>query len=106
MITIAKFYFLIFGILTIAGGAMGAAKGSTISLVAGGIAGALLLVAFYLMGTQPTPGLITGLVVSLALAGRFAPIFAKKGGAFMPAGLMTILSCIGLILAVFALVKK
>jgi hypothetical protein len=44
MIGPAKIYFIVFGVLTIAGGVMGYAKaGSTASIIAGSICGILLL---------------------------------------------------------------
>ena len=46
MLGAAKIYFLVYGPLTIVGGLIGYLKaGSTISLISGGIAGALLIVA-------------------------------------------------------------
>jgi len=102
----AKLYFLIFGLLTIAGGVMGYVKaGSTASLIAGSICGVLLLIAAFLLPGYLTPGLILALVVSLALAGRFLPAFIKTGH-LMPAGLMSVLSVIGIVMAIIALIKK
>ena len=50
MIGPAKIYFIIFGILTIAGGIAGYVKaGSMASIIAGSISGILLLVAAWLM---------------------------------------------------------
>ncbi len=106
MIAFAKLYYLIFGILTIAGGAYGYfVKGSLASIIAGGVAGALLLVAYALVSGKVTAALVLGLVVSILLAGRFAPLFFK-GAAFMPAGLMTILSIVGLIISLAAFIKR
>lgn len=106
MIGPAKIYFLLFGVLTIVGGVIGyVSKGSMPSLIAGGIAGALLLVAALLLPAQLLPGLILALVVSLLLAGRFLPIFLKNGGV-MPAGMMSVLSIIGVLIAIAALVKR
>ncbi|MDB6147845.1 MAG: hypothetical protein JWO45_1509 [Spartobacteria bacterium] len=43
---VAKIYFLVFGLLTIAGGIMGYVKaGSTASIIAGSLTGILLIVA-------------------------------------------------------------
>ena len=51
---------------------------STPSLVAGGISGALLLFAGFLMGRDYVQvGVIGGIVVSVALAGRFIPSYLK-----------------------------
>ena len=101
-----KIYFIIFGILTIAGGIMGYVKaGSTPSLIAGSITGILLIVAALLLPAHQLAGLMLALVVSLLLAAQFLPKFLRTGKA-MPAGLMSILSVIGLIWAMVALVKK
>jgi uncharacterized membrane protein (UPF0136 family) len=98
-------YFLLFGVLTIAGGVIGFVKAkSKASLIAGGISGVLLLVAVYLLSSESFKGgVILALVVSLLLAGRFVPAFLKTR-APMPAGMMSVLSVIGLILAIVALV--
>jgi uncharacterized membrane protein (UPF0136 family) len=50
-------------------------------------------------------GLITALIVSLLLAVQFVPKLIRTGK-MMPAGLMSILSVIGLIVAVVAWLKK
>ena len=106
MIGPAKIYFIIFGLLTIVGGVIGFAKaGSTPSLVAGSISGILLLAAAFLMPGQPTLGLAVGAITSLLLAGKFIPDFIKKGEP-MPAGMMSVLSVIGIIMAILAWVKK
>ena len=106
MIGPAKIYFIVFGLLTIIGGVMGYAKaGSMASIIAGSVCGILLLVAAYLLPTNVVLGLALALIVSLALAGRFIPAFIKTGHV-MPAGLMSVLSVIGIIVAVFAWMKK
>lgn len=105
MIDLTKYYYFIFGVLTVAGGVAGYVKAqSTASLIAGGISGALLVFAGVLVGTKTQPGLLLGLIISIALAGRFVPAFIKTS-AFMPAGLMSILSVIGIILTIIALIK-
>jgi uncharacterized membrane protein (UPF0136 family) len=107
MLDLTKIYLFIFGVLTIGGGVMGFVKAhSNASLIAGGVSGALLLVAGYLIGSgKVQPGLILGLVLSLALAGQFVPKFLSTHK-FMPAGMMAILGVIGLVLTVLSLVKK
>ena len=102
----AKIYFIIFGILTIAGGIVGYVKaGSLPSIIAGSITGVLLLIAGALLPEHRAAGLATGLVISLLLAAQFIPKFLRTGKA-MPAGIMSILSVIGIILAIVAWVKK
>ncbi len=107
MLDITKLYLFIFGALTIAGGVMGFVKaGSNASLIAGGVSGALLLVAGYLVASgKVQPGLILGIVVSIALAGRFVPAFLSTHK-FMPAGMMALLSVMGVVITVLGLVKK
>ena len=101
-----KIYFFLFGILTIAGGIVGYVKaGSVASIIACSITGVLLLVAAFLLPQHRGVGLATALVISLLLAGQFVPKFLQTGRA-MPAGMMSILSVIGVITAIVALVKK
>ncbi len=105
MIGPAKIYFIIFGLLTIAGGIMGYVKaGSTASIIAGSISGALLLLAAFLLPNYFAVGLGLAALVSILLAGRFVPAFLKSG-AFMPGGLMSILSVIGVVVAIVTWVK-
>ncbi len=102
----SKIYFLIFGVLTIAGGIVGYVKaGSAPSIIAGSITGILLIVAGLLLPGHRLAGLIIGLIVSLALAAQFIPKFIRTGK-LMPAGLMSVLSAIGVVLALFAWLKK
>ena len=106
MIGPAKIYFIVFGLLTIVGGVMGYVKaGSTASLIAGSISGILLLVAAFLLPHNIAIGLALAAVVSIALAGRFVPAFLKTHQ-IMPAGLMSVLSVIGIIMAIVAWMKK
>ena len=102
----AKIYFIVFGILTIAGGVVGYVKaGSVASIVAGGITGVLLLVAAFLLPEYRIVGLATAGIVSLLLAAQFVPKFLRTGRV-MPAGMMSILSVIGIIVAIVAWLKK
>lgn len=106
MIGPAKIYFIVFGLLTIVGGILGFVRaGSTASIIAGSISGILLLVAAFLLPGNIAAGLAIAAIVSLLLAGRFLPAFLKTG-AVMPAGMMSVLSVIGLIMAILAWVKK
>jgi uncharacterized membrane protein (UPF0136 family) len=102
----AKIYFIIFGLLTIVGGVIGFVKaGSTASIIAGSISGIALIVAAFLLPGNVVLGLAIAGLVSILLAGRFIPAFLKTGQV-MPAGLMSLLSVIGLILAIVAWIKK
>lgn len=106
MLTPAKIYFIIFGVLTIAGGIIGYVKaGSLPSIIAGSIAGILLVIAGSLLPEHRATGLATALVISLLLAAQFIPKFIRTGKA-MPAGMMSILSAIGIVMALVAWMKK
>jgi uncharacterized membrane protein (UPF0136 family) len=102
----AKIYFIIFGVLTIAGGVVGYVKaGSVASIVAGSVTGVLLLVAAFLLPEHHAIGLATAFIVSLLLAAQFVPKFIRTGR-IMPPGTMSVLSVIGIIVAIVAWVKK
>src|SRR4030095_7512483 len=102
----ARIYFLVFGVLTIAGGVVGYVKGGSVpSIIAGSITGVLLLVAAFLLHEHRAIGLATAFIISLLLAAQFAPKFIRTGRV-MPAGMMSILSVIGVIAAIIAWVKK
>ena len=102
----AKIYFIVFGLLTIAGGIMGYVKaGSVASIVAGAITGVLLLVAAFLLPEHRVAGLATALVISVLLAAQFAPKFLRTGKV-MPAGMVSVLSVIGIIASIVAWVRK
>ncbi len=107
MLELTKNYYLLFGVLTILGGVIGFVKAqSKASLIAGGVSGALILLAAWLvMSGQAQAGLILGLVISSVLEMRFLPAFLKTKKP-MPAGMMAVLSLIGTVLSVLALVKK
>jgi uncharacterized membrane protein (UPF0136 family) len=102
----ARIYFIVFGALTIIGGIVGYIKaGSVASIIAGSITGVLLLVAAFLLPEHRAVGLATALIVSLLLAAQFLPKFLRTGRV-MPAGMMAVLSVIGIIAAIVAWVKK
>ena len=101
-----KIYFIVFGILTIAGGVVGYVKaGSVASIIAGSIAGVLLLVGAFLLPEHRAAGLATAFIISFLLAAQFIPKFLRTGRV-MPAGMMSILSVIGIIAAILAWLKK
>jgi uncharacterized membrane protein (UPF0136 family) len=102
----AKIYFIIFGVLTIAGGIVGYVKaGSVASIIAGAITGILLLVAAFLLPDHRVAGLAIALIVSVLLAAQFVPKFLRTG-IVMPAGLMSLLSVIGIVAAVVVWIRK
>ena len=106
MIGPAKIYFIVFGLLTIVGGIIGyTTKGSTASIIAGSISGILLLVGAFLLPNNAAAGLAVAGIVSILLAGRFIPAFIRTGD-LMPAGMMSVLSVIGIIVAIVAWMKR
>jgi len=106
MLDPTKIYFIIFGALTIIGGIIGYVKaGSLPSIIAGSITGVLLLIAGWLLPEHRVVGLATAFIVSLLLAAWSVRKFIETGKA-MPAGMMSILSVIGIVVAVIAWIKK
>jgi uncharacterized membrane protein (UPF0136 family) len=95
-IPLAALTTLTYGILSIAGGAMGYKQaGSQVSLISGFISGLLLLIGAYLLfGGTPSGPIISGLV-SLLLLVVFG-VRLVKTKKFMPAGLMIIFGLINL----------
>lgn len=90
---------LIYGILVAAGGVMGYTKaGSKASLLAGGLAGLVLLGSSALMwrGSYQTAWWIA-LVVTLLLLGRFGSAAISNGFKLMPGGMVIIVSVIVLV---------
>jgi uncharacterized membrane protein (UPF0136 family) len=101
-----QIYFVVFGALTIVGGVIGYVKAQSVpSIVAGAITGVLLLLAGYLLPQNRTAALVTALIVSVLLAAQFVPKFIRTGKV-MPAGLMSILSVIGIVVVIVAWLKK
>jgi uncharacterized membrane protein (UPF0136 family) len=107
MFEFVRTYLFVFGLLSFAGGVMGFARArSQASLLGGGTAGALLLLAGYLLGTASAMiGLILGILVSVLLAGRFVPSFLKTKKP-LPAGMMAALSLVGIVLTLLLLIEK
>ncbi|MGB3769436.1 MAG: TMEM14 family protein [Phormidesmis sp.] len=93
---LAAFTTLIYGILSIVGGAIGYKQaGSQVSLISGLISGFLLLVGAYLLFGGSPAGLTLAAIVSIVLVVVFAIRLAKTRK-FMPAGLMIIFGVINL----------
>lgn len=107
MLDPTRFFYYLFGLITLVGGIQGfVSKNSLPSLIAGAISGLLLLVGGYLLQSgKITAGLVIGLIVCLGLAGRFLPNFFKTGH-WWPAGVEGWLGLIGLILTILAFVKR
>ena len=67
--------------------------------------GYLLIAGALLLPNHVAAGLGIDLAVSVLLAGQFVPKFIQTGKA-MPAGMMSILSVIGILTAIVAWIKK
>ncbi len=102
MILILKSFYIFFGLLTLVGGVMDYLKAQRVaSLIAGGLLGAMLLVAAALLTPTRNVPLFLGLVASLAVAGKFIPDLITKMTVF-PAGVMALLSAISIALTILA----
>jgi uncharacterized membrane protein (UPF0136 family) len=106
MLEAARIYFLVFGVLTIAGGVIGYVKArSVVSIVAGAVTGMLLLVAGWMLPMHREIALTLALLTSAVLAGQFIPrVFRTRR--LVPAGVMSLLSVIGIAVAVAAWIGK
>ena len=106
MLAPTKIYFIVFGLLTIAGGIMGFVKaGSHASLIAGSLSGLLLLLGAFLLPSHAPLGLALCGILSLLLIGYFLPVFFRTGK-MMPAGMMSLLSVLGMAFAIVAWIRK
>lgn len=101
-----RIYFSIFGLLAIVGGAIGYVRaGSTVSLISGSVSGLLLLLAAFLLPGHLVAGLALGGILSLLLIGYFLPRFLRTGK-MMPAGMLSLLSILGMVFVIVAWVRK
>lgn len=92
----AKFTLLGLSVLVLVGGVVGFAKAkSKPSLIAGSVSAALLGACYLYSLKDVACGLIAGDVICCLLAVMFL-VRLKRGAKFMPAGLMMILSILGL----------
>jgi uncharacterized membrane protein (UPF0136 family) len=97
-------FYILFGLVSIAGGALGFARAkSKASLIAGGASGALLILAGSL--SPGVPGLVLGLLVSVLLLVHFGRSYAAKKKP-MPAIPMIVLSGICIVLTAIAWFSK
>jgi uncharacterized membrane protein (UPF0136 family) len=97
---LTQIYYLLFGLVAIAGGAIGYARAkSKASLIAGSASGALLIIAGLL--SPSVPGFILALAVSILLIAHFGRSYAAKKKP-MPAIPMIVLSGICIVLTAIA----
>jgi uncharacterized membrane protein (UPF0136 family) len=95
-----------YGMLSLIGGIIGYLQAkSRVSLISGVVSGLLLIFAAYLQFQGQTWGLILATVVTAVLVVFFALRLARTRK-FMPAGLMTILGMLSLVILVNRLVAS
>lgn len=99
-----KGYFLFYGIILFAGGIIGARSGSSISLFMGIISGVCVLTGLYLMSVQPRSGTQMLTVISGVLTAVFLQRLISTG-AFLPGGLLFILSLFACVLGIVHLTR-
>ena len=97
---LTQIYYLLCGFVAIVGGAVGYARAkSKASLIAGGVSGALLIIAGLL--SPGVPGLVLALIVSVLLLIHFGRSYAAKRKP-MPAIPMIVLSGICILVTAIA----
>ena len=104
-----KPYLFVFGAIVVAGGVQGYLAGSNASIIAASLIAACLWIGAFLLKSKPTAGLVLAGIGSLAVAGRFMKVFLSapdKGAAMWPAGTLSILAIIAIILIVMAFSKR
>lgn len=100
--TATKIYYLVFAVLTFAGGIIGYVKAKSMaSVISGSVCGILLVAASFMLPERPVRAYVIGIFVLVLLAGKFVPDFVHKK-AIVPGGLMLVLSLGGIILTLLA----
>jgi uncharacterized membrane protein (UPF0136 family) len=102
MVHLAGVFALLYAAVSLVGGVLGALKGSTVSVVAGGAAAVLLAVGGWLTLKEKGWAPILVLVVSLALIGRFLPTYLKTSVVW-PHLVMAVLGAVAAVLSVLAI---
>ena len=105
---LAKKVLLVFALLVVIGGVQGYMAGSAASLIAAVVSGALLLYSRWLWGEKNLAGLIVGLVVSIALLGRFAgaELSRPDGPALWPGGVVIFFSVVTIVVLIAAFLQE
>ena len=100
-------YEMLFGVVTLVGGIIGyVSAGSWISLVAGLVAGLILIAAALSLQKGSRSALWVEMIISVALLGQFGrQYFTGDGAPFFPVGVMSILSLLSIVLLVLILVQ-
>ena len=98
---------LVFALLLVIGGIVGyVKKDSAESLIAGSISGAAIFLSCWLYGSRPLVGFGLGLIVSLALLGRFGSEAVKKGLVMWPGGVVIFFSVVTIVVLVADFLKE
>ncbi len=101
-----KIVLIVYGLLMLGGGYMGYAKaGSKMSLIMGIISGILIFVGVALMGGSTMAGTILVTGVAAALSAVFLIRFMKTK-AFMPSGMLLVLSVVVFIICLMEVMKQ
>ena len=99
-------YLMLFGLTTLAIGAIELAGGGDALLYAAmAIAGVILIGSGLRTQKGWRPGLYTGLVVSLVLITFFGNLFVMRDAPFMPSGLIMLMGILALVLIALVLVQ-
>ncbi|RYD38029.1 MAG: hypothetical protein EOP86_02020 [Verrucomicrobiaceae bacterium] len=106
-------YFVFFGAVSLLLGILGYVRAKSFpSLIAGGISGIGLMASAVVAAKQAlsnpggtNAGYVMALVLSILLLGRFLPAFLKTKK-FYPAGIMALLSVLGVAAAIAGLMAK
>jgi uncharacterized membrane protein (UPF0136 family) len=97
---------LLYGAVSVVGGILGYVRaGSTPSLVAGSLAGVLLLVTGAVVAAHRGWGLVLAVAVSVALVGRFLPAYLRTRSVW-PALIIAALGAATIVLSIAALATR
>tara|TARA_Y100000758_G_scaffold246237_1_gene182228 strand:- start:160 stop:645 length:486 start_codon:yes stop_codon:yes gene_type:complete len=107
-VKLAKKVLLVFALLVVIGGVQGYMAGSAASLIAAVVSGALLLYSRWLWGEKNLAGLLVGLVVSIALLGRFAgaELSRPDGPQSWPGGVVIFFSVVTIVVLIAAFLQE
>ncbi len=98
---VGQYVLIVYALLILAGGLMGARAGSKASVIAGTTSGAVLLLALVVSWFHLAAGLWIGAAVSLLLSVTFGSRLAKTGK-FMPSGMLLAVSVVALLVLLFS----
>lgn len=98
---------LVFALLLVIGGIVGYTKSDSVaSLIAGGSSGVAIFLSCWLYGSRPQFGFGLGLIVSLALLGRFGINALDEGLKLMPGGVIIFFSVVTIVVMIATFLKE